>query len=123
MYRCLKKMYPALILIGQLFLCQILLFCTIVSTCKFYLILHQTILVNWKQSYRSFSEELNFFQLKNSMKFSLSKVCILCFVSMKLLHSPCVSSPEIVLLSMYLWITKLEQTTLCTCLFHFFYLY
>ena len=34
--------------------------CTISNTCKFYLVPHRTILVNWQQSYRSFSEELDF---------------------------------------------------------------
>ena len=40
--------------------CQILQFCTISNNCKFYLIPYWTTLVNWKQSYSSFSEELDF---------------------------------------------------------------
>ena len=103
--------------------CQILLFCSILNNCEFYLITHRTILVNWKQIYSSFSEQLDFSRLQNSMKFSLSKFHVFYFVWVTFSHSTYVSSSDIVLLSMYLRTTMLEQTILCTCLFHCFYLY
>ena len=40
------------------------------------------ILANWKQCYSSSSEQIDLFQPENSMKFSLSKFHLSCFVSM-----------------------------------------
>ena len=44
--------------------------------------------VAWKQSYSRFSEQLDFFQLENSIKFVLSKFYLLCFVSMAFSRLP-----------------------------------
>ena len=42
-----------------------------VRACEFYLIPHMTILVAGKQRYSLLSEQLDFFQLENSLKFVL----------------------------------------------------
>ena len=42
----------------------------------------------WKQSCSRFSEQLDFFQLENSIKFVPSKFYLLCFVSMVFSHLP-----------------------------------
>ena len=58
----------------------------ILNNCKFYLLPHQKILLNWKQSYSSFSEKLDLSRLENSMKFGLLRFHLLwkCKASVKM---------------------------------------
>ena len=65
--------------------------------CQHLYVLSHTSLNNFnrKQSYSSLSKELDFFLLKNSVKFSLSKFHLLCFASMAFARSLYVSSGEI----------------------------
>ena len=42
-----------------------------------YLIFHMMTSVAWKQSYRRFSEQLDFFELENSVKFLLLKLFVM----------------------------------------------
>ena len=78
-----------------------MLFLVILNACKFYLIHHRTILVNWRQSYRSCTEQLDFFPLENSMKFSLSKFQLIVFCINDIFTLALRFVREIVLLSMY----------------------
>ena len=87
---CFKKMYPILKLkfwLANNLYIKFYYFATILNTCKSLLIPQRMIFVNWKHSYSSFSEHLDFVQHENSMKFSLLNCHLLFFVSMTFLHS------------------------------------
>ena len=64
------------------------LFQTNPKSCKFYLIPDMMTSAAWKQSFSRFSEQLDFFQRKNSIKFVLLTFYLLCFVSVAFSHSP-----------------------------------
>ena len=87
---CFKKMYPILKLkfwLANNLDIKFYYFATILNICKSLLIPQRMILVNWKHSYSSFSDHLDFVQHENSMKFSLLNCHLLFFVSMTFLHS------------------------------------
>ena len=92
---CIKIMCPILNLISWCFWCQLFKCRTVSKSCKFYLLPHWTILVNWKQSYSSFYWRTWFFLTRNSTKFRLTKCYLVYFVSMSVSRSLCVSPGEI----------------------------